>query len=115
MNFVNYRFEIPDTFKRQLFRLARKYRNIADDFERFLLDFDLGRVRGDAIRGFGGKIFKARMKSSDIRKGKRGGYRVIYYLKHSERLVYMLAIYAKVEREDIAVEEIRDILEELGL
>ena len=51
------------------------------------------------------------MKNSDNRKGKSGGYRLVYYLKTSVN-VLLLTIYSKSEQDDIAAEDLRAIIEE---
>ena len=64
---------------------------------------------GDQIPGTGYTVFKVRLKNSDIQKGKSSGYRVIYQLKDNS-CVLMLVIYAKSDQTDIAVQQIRDII-----
>jgi len=54
-------------------------------------------------------VFKARVKNSSAQKGKRGGYRVIYYLKTKDQIL-LVTMYSKSEQADIAASEIRDIL-----
>jgi mRNA-degrading endonuclease RelE of RelBE toxin-antitoxin system len=38
------------------------------------------------------------------RRGKRGGYRVVYYFVY-ENTVWLLTIYDKVQKEDLSPEE----------
>jgi mRNA-degrading endonuclease RelE of RelBE toxin-antitoxin system len=56
-------------------------------------------------------IYKARVKNSNIQKGKSAGYRVIYLLE-SETSILLLTIHSKSEQEDITDYEINSILEE---
>lgn len=51
------------------------------------------------------------MKNSDVQKGKSGGYRLIYYVKTSTKII-LITIYSKSEHEDIAAAEIQQILTE---
>ena len=111
---MNYQYLTTEAFDRQTRKLSRKYRNIHLDITAFQKDFDAGRVRGMPIPGLEGKVYKIRVKSTDMKRGKRGGFRIIYYLQEEE-LVVLLTIYAKVEREDIPVKEIQEILDELEL
>ena len=46
-------------------------------------------------------------------RGKRGGVRLIYYVRHNEGVIWMLTIYAKNEAESIAPEVLRRIREEI--
>lgn len=74
-----------------------------------------GELENNPVRGiklFDG-IYKIRLKSSDMKKGKSGSFRAIYYILTNNKEVYLLTIYAKGEREDISREEIRNILHEI--
>ena len=68
-----------------------------------------GEIVGDPIPRVKYTVFKVRVKNSDIRKGKRSGYRFIYYLK-TQTEVILVTIYSKSEQSDISAEQIRQIL-----
>jgi len=70
---------------------------------------------GDRIPGVNGPVFKVRISSQDMQRGKSGGYRAIYFLKTQQGVIYLLAIYAKAQREDIRPEEINAILRNLDI
>ena len=57
---------------------------------------------GTKIPGTGG-LRKLRWGSEN--KGKRGGYRIIYYWFISEEEIYMLYLYAKNEQADLTTEQ----------
>ena len=59
------------------------------------------------------KKYKIRMNSSNTKKGKRGGFRVIYYL--SNHIVYLLTIYVKAKKEKISIKEIKEALKGLDM
>lgn len=63
---------------------------------------------GSLIPGSGG-IRKLRWGGKG--KGKRGGLRVIYYWQVGKDEIWMLAVYAKNEAEDIPVSLLREIKE----
>jgi|SRR5881394_1605540 len=46
-------------------------------------------------------------------RGKRGGVRVIYYVKHQDGVIWMLTIYAKNEAQTIAPDILRRIKKEI--
>ena len=48
-----------------------------------------------------------------MKKGKSGGFRIIYYLLVKDRKVYLLTIFSKSEKEDIDMVRLEKILEEL--
>ncbi len=98
-------------FLEQLARLEKKYRHIRDDLDPLLLQLREGGIPGDRIPGAGMNLCKVRLPNRDARKGKRGGYRVIYYLQ-TRRSVILLTIYAKSEMQDVSAREIREILRE---
>ncbi len=46
-------------------------------------------------------------------RGKRGGYRVIYYLKRSRNVIWMLTMYPKNVAENIPADVLREIRNEV--
>ena len=65
---------------------------------------------GDLIRGSGG-VRKLRWGMSG--RGKRGGVRIIYYLRSQHGEIWMLTLYAKNEAESIPAHVLKKIKEEL--
>ena len=65
---------------------------------------------GDLIKGSGG-VRKLRWGVAG--RGKRGGIRVIYYLRSRQSEVWMLTLYAKNVSENISVYMIRKIKDEI--
>ncbi len=100
-------------FKRDVKQLFKKYRQIRRDVNAFIEQLKQGETPGDQIPGAGYTVYKVRLKNSDLSKGKRGGYRLIYYLKTAERII-LITIYAKSEQADISPDEIRRIIEDLS-
>lgn len=47
-------------------------------------------------------------------RGKRGGYRVIYYVKRLDGVIWMLTIYPKNVIEDIPAHILRQIRQEIA-
>ena len=97
---------------RNLRQLAKKYRHIKSDLEPIIDQLRNGTKLGDQVPQVRYEVFKVRAKNSDARKGKSGGYRLIYYAK-SESEVVLVTVYSKTEQEDIAAEDIRQIILEL--
>ena len=46
-----------------------------------------GEVLGDRLSGLNIVVFKVRVKNSDIQKGKSAGYRLIYQVETSTRVI----------------------------
>lgn len=63
-----------------------------------------------AGKPLGKKVYKIRLKSTDIAKGKRSGYRVITYVIDEQQKVRLLTIYAKPRKANISDKEIMNIL-----
>jgi hypothetical protein len=65
---------------------------------------------GDIIPGSGG-IRKVRWRAPG--RGKRGGYRVIYYAKITQGMIWMLTMYPKNVTENIPANVLRQIRKEI--
>jgi hypothetical protein len=63
---------------------------------------------GDLIPGSGG-VRKVRWLRTGI--GKRGGLRIIYYVKYKPDEFWMLTLYAKAKRENIPSHILKQLLE----
>lgn len=101
-------------FKRNLRVLAKKYRHIRSDVEPIIEQITAGDVVGDQIPGTGYTMYKVRIRNSDLQKGKRSGYRMIYYLK-TQTDVVLITIYSKSEQADISAQQIRRIVQEFEM
>jgi mRNA-degrading endonuclease RelE of RelBE toxin-antitoxin system len=110
---LSIRIEYTAEFKRNLRILAKKYRHIRSDVQPLIDHLEAGDFVGDKVSGSGYTIFKVRVKNSDIQKGKRSGYRVLYWLKTSRHVV-LITIYSKLDQGDISPKQIRRILKEFG-
>ena len=63
-------------------------------------------TQGKVIRGSGG-IRKLRWASAH--RGKRGGYRVIYYFVAADDRILLLDIYSKSQKSDLTKNEIKEL------
>ena len=99
-----------DAFKRQLKRLARKYRQIRADLDPVIQQLDVGEMPGDQIPGIPYTVYKVRVRNTDAQRGTSGGYRVIYYLARPGETL-LVAVYSKTEQDDIDADIIRSIIE----
>ena len=65
---------------------------------------------GDVVPGSGG-VRKLRWRGSG--RGKRGGYRVIYFAKLTQGVIWMLTLYPKNVAENIPAHVLRQIRKEV--
>jgi hypothetical protein len=55
------------------------------------------------------EIYASYQKNSDLKKGKRAGYRLIYYLKTPTSII-LITIYSKSEQSNISSDKIQEIV-----
>ena len=65
---------------------------------------------GNVVPGSGG-VRKLRWKAPG--RGKRGGYRVIYFLKPADDVVWLLTMYPKNVKDNISAHVLRQIRKEV--
>lgn len=96
-------------FVRQLKRLSKKYCRVRDDLQPLIDELLAGNTSGEQIAGVGFTVYKVRLPNTDARRGKSGGYRVIYWLETVDARV-LLTIYSKAEQADLSSKQIKRIL-----
>ncbi|MEB3211625.1 MAG: type II toxin-antitoxin system RelE/ParE family toxin [Leptolyngbyaceae bacterium] len=87
-------------FQKDLRSLAKRYRNIQSDLQPLIDQLKTGELPGDRFTGPQYSLFKVRLQNSDIKKGKRSGYRVVYYLKTQNHII-LVTIYSKSDLADV--------------
>jgi len=112
---MRYEIIFTEPFKRKLKKLKKKYPHIKNDLSRVLSDMENGESLGYPIPELFNRVYKVRVGSSDMKRGKRGSYRIIHYLEDRNSMIYLLTIYGKPKRENIPVKSIIAILKELDL
>ena len=89
-------------FKKQIKDLKKHYPHIGDDLLEALEHSDLK----TAVH-IGGRIYKIRIKSRDLQKGKSGGFRSYIYVYQQSSGCIPLCIYAKSQKESISENELQ--------
>lgn len=98
----------------ELTAFTRRLPDLLDEAEYVALQFHLlARPDAGAVIPKGKGLRKVRWAAKG--HGKRGGARVIYFWQTADGRIYLARIYAKNEREDIAADELKTIVKELGL
>ena len=88
-------------FKSQLKRLKKKYPHIKDD-----LLSNIEKFKPHNEISIGRSIYKIRIGSSDMKKGKSSSFRSYLFLYLRKDLLVPLCIYAKSETESITENEL---------
>jgi mRNA-degrading endonuclease RelE of RelBE toxin-antitoxin system len=109
---MNYTITPTPEFIRQAKVLAKKNRRIGDDLVKLKEVLIDNPHAGTAI---GNNCFKLRIGNSSNSKGKSSGYRVITYCLDENKIIRLLLIYAKNERESVSDMEIIEVLKNNGL
>ena len=104
--------EYSEAFKRQLKRLSRRYRQIIKDIKPIVDALIADEIPGDKITGTTYTLYKVRAKNSDSKRGKSGGYRIIYYLKTDTKCI-LITLYSKSDQGDITASELSRLLADI--
>jgi len=102
-------FDVAPQFERALKRLKKKFPSIKEDIVRLQKILNENPHAGISL---GAGLYKIRLASSDMKKGKRSGFRVVYFVFLSNDLIVLLDIYTKNVRETVSLPEVRRFLEE---
>lgn len=94
-----------DEFQHQVTRLSKRYRHVRDDVEPIIKKLENGEVLGDRLTGVKQPIYKVRIQNRDAKRGKSGGYRLLYYL-HTKLRTVLLTLYSKSDRSNVETLEI---------
>lgn len=111
---MSYEIYLTETFQKSVKVLKKKYRKVKDDMAGAIEALEEDPTIGNPISGWNKEIWKVRTASSDVKKGKRGGFRLIYLWKSGEVTVYLLAAYFKGDKQDVSKKEIEKTLKKLN-
>jgi len=103
--------ESTGRFDNESRRLIRKFRSLRNELDQLKSQLQRGDRPGDRLAGIGYEAYKVRLPNRSARRGKSGGFRVIYQ-ERSGRLILLLLIYSKTERADIPDDVIIRVIEE---
>jgi mRNA-degrading endonuclease RelE of RelBE toxin-antitoxin system len=99
-------------FDNEYKRLRKKYPLAKREVENLVERLKADERPGDKIPNVGYDVYKERLKNPSANRGKRGGFRVIYYLYLADEVI-MLIIYSKTEQEDVSIELIQQVIEDV--
>lgn len=106
--------EYMPQFRRDLKRLAKKYRSLPLDLKELKLALRENPLLGADL---GDNLHKVRLAITSKGKGKSGGARVITHvlLSVENGLIRLLTIYDKSERSNITDKELRALMKACGI
>ena len=104
---MSYKVEITRYFEHRAKRLIKKYASLKSELDELGDKLSKNPEMGIPL---GNNLYKIRLAIASKRRGKRGGARVITYLKTQEGNIYLISIYDKGEKDMISDSEIQKIL-----
>lgn len=99
-------------FEKELKRLVKKFPSLKIEYKELIEEIDKNPEAGTFI---GNNCYKIRIAIESKGKGKSGGARAITYLYIETETVYLLTIYDKGEKADLKPNELKMMIESLGL
>lgn len=109
---MNLTIKTLENFKKEVKKLAKKYKNIASDLKKLQEELLSNPKSGIDL---GSNCYKIRLSNSSIVTGKSGGFRVIYYYLSPKGTIYLMSIYSKRDLENIEDSKIIELLKENDL
>ena len=103
--------ELSDHFEKELRRLHRKFPSILSEVEILVDQLERGELPGDKIPNIGYNVYKVRLRNPSAGRGKRGGFRAIYYVRHTS-FVVLITIYFKSDQTDIHKERLQALIQQ---
>ncbi|MBI1961707.1 MAG: type II toxin-antitoxin system RelE/ParE family toxin [Parcubacteria group bacterium] len=100
-----YQTVIVPHFRRQLERYVKKYRHLARAVIHILDSFD---ARQHAR--LGGNVYKVRIKTKDLPRGKSSGFRLIVLVVEVHKYLVPATLYFKGDKDTLSQKEINDHL-----
>ena len=107
---MNYRIEVAVTFNHQLKRLTKKYHSLKKEYAQLIKELEENPFLGTSI---GNNCYKIRLAIASKGKEKSGGARVITNIFVSGKIIYLLSIYDKSEKENLSEKELQNLLSEI--
>lgn len=114
-----YRVVLKDSspIAKDIKRLSKKYPSVKEDlipaFQE--LEEDPAKAADSRVPRFKGDVWKKWIKSSDLKKGKQKGFRLIYYWKLKTLHVFPIRLYSKSETDELTQREISRAMKQTEL
>ncbi|MGJ4786965.1 type II toxin-antitoxin system RelE/ParE family toxin [Leptospira koniambonensis] len=107
---MSYKVEPTPHFEKELKRLARKYSSLKKEIKELYLSLTKNPNQGTKLKQ---NCYKIRISIASKGKGKSGGARVISCVFVIDKVVSLLSIYDKSEKENITDAELEGFLKDI--
>ena|SRR5690554_4977119 len=97
-------------FEREAKRLKKRFPSLKSEIDNLIGVLEENPETGPPL---GNGFYKIRLAIRSKGKGKRGGGRVITYVKVVAETVYLVSIYDKSEKSDMSSDELNELLFEI--
>lgn len=95
-------------FVKRLKKFTKKYRHLKDSLQTTLQNFQ----KSQAI-SLGNNVYKLRLSSPDISRGKNKSFRLIIYIIEIRKTIVPVTLFYKGDQSNITKKEINDHLEQI--
>ena len=100
-------------FRRDLKQLKRKYPAVTAEVQKLVSRLENDERPGDKMPNLGYDVYKVRLPNPSAQRGKRGGFRALYYVRLAEYVI-LIAVYSKTEQADVDLRKLRRFLDRLN-
>lgn len=104
---MNFSVKTIPKFDREIKKLAAKYHSLKEEYILLIESLSETPIQGVSL---GNNCYKIRLSIKSKGKGKSGGARVVAYVQIEGKTVYLLTIFDKNEKENIADNELKELL-----
>ena len=78
---MNFKVFATSFFEKKFKSLCKKFPKLPSDLKKLVEELESNPQAGDRLKGAIAPVYKIRMSSQDMKKGKSGAFRVIYFLR----------------------------------
>lgn len=102
---MSVQFTYSKFFLKDVTSLRKRYRRILEDIDALEEEMRHHDYRGVLLSGLGAPVYKIRLANRSARRGKSGGFRVIYQLFDEDTIMFV-HIYSKSDKDQASPGEI---------
>lgn len=106
--------ETTADFDQDVKQLKKRYRRILEDLRDLIVEVTESDYRGDRLPSTGSEVYKLRARNRSARRGKSGGFRVLYTPRDKDVLLF-IHIYSKSDKASVTAGEIRKLIRDLNV